>query len=43
MAFEDKSQKPLFIEFMKRMLRQVRGNSCLIADGHPEYDKQRGL
>lgn len=37
MVFEGKFQNPVFIEFMKRMLKQVEGNIYLIVDGHPVH------
>lgn len=32
--FEGKFRNPVFIEFMRRTLRQVKGRICLILDGH---------
>jgi transposase len=32
-----KFRNPAFIEFMRRMLRQVKGRICLIVDGHPVH------
>lgn len=37
MVFEGKFQNPVFIEFMKRMLRQVKEKIYLIVDGHPVH------
>lgn len=37
MVFEGKFQNPVFIEFMKRMLKQVEGKIYLIVDGHPVH------
>ena len=37
MVFEGKFQNPVFIEFMKRMLKQVKGKIYLIVDGHPVH------
>lgn len=37
MVFEGKFQNPVFIEFMKRMLKQVQGKIYLIVDGHPVH------
>ncbi|MDO8479526.1 MAG: IS630 family transposase [Candidatus Rokubacteria bacterium] len=37
MVFEGKFRNPVFIEFMRRMLRQVTGRICLIVDGHPVH------
>jgi transposase len=37
MLFQGKFQNPLFIEFMKRLLRQVKGKLYLIVDGHPVH------
>ncbi|WP_370284146.1 hypothetical protein [Ramlibacter sp. WS9] len=35
MVFEGKFRAPLFVEFLRRLLRQVEGKICLIVDGHP--------
>lgn len=37
MVFRGKFQNPVFIEFMKRLLRQVKGKLYLIVDGHPVH------
>ena len=37
MVFEGKFQNPVFIEFIKRMLKQVKGKIYLIVDGHPVH------
>lgn len=37
MVFEGKFRNPVFIEFMRRLLRQVTGRICLIVDGHPVH------
>ena len=37
MVFEGKFQNPVFIEFMKRMLKQIKGKIYLIVDGHPVH------
>jgi transposase len=37
MVFQGKFQNPVFIEFMKRLLRQVEGKLYLIVDGHPVH------
>jgi transposase len=37
MVFEGKFQNPVFIEFMKRMLKQVKGKIYLIVDRHPVH------
>ena len=37
MVFEGKFQNSVFIEFMKRMLKQVKGKIFLIVDGHPVH------
>jgi transposase len=37
MVFEGKFQNPVFIEFMKRLLKQVKGKTYLIVDGHPVH------
>ena len=37
MVFQGKFQNPVFIEFMKRLLRQVKGKLYLIVDGHPVH------
>ena len=37
MVFEGKFQNPVFIEFMKRMLKQVQSKIYLIVDGHPVH------
>ena len=37
MVFQGKFQNPVFIEFMKRLLRQVQGKLYLIVDGHPVH------
>lgn len=37
MVFQGKFQNPVFIEFMKRLLKQVKGNIYLIVDGHPVH------
>ena len=37
MVFQGKFQTPVFIEFMKRLLRQVEGKLYLIVDGHPVH------
>lgn len=37
MVFEGKFQHPVFIEFLKRLLKQVKGKLYLIVDGHPVH------
>lgn len=37
MVFQGKFQNPVFIEFMRRMLKQVKGRIYLIVDGHPVH------
>jgi len=37
MVFTGKFQAPVFIEFMRRLLRQVKGRVYLIVDGHPVH------
>lgn len=37
MVFQGKFQNPVFIEFMKRLLRQVKDKLYLIVDGHPVH------
>jgi hypothetical protein len=37
MVFEGKFRNPVFIEFMRRLLRQVTGRICRIVDGHPVH------
>ncbi|MFN7863656.1 MAG: transposase, partial [Curvibacter sp.] len=37
MVFEGKFQNPVFIDFMRRLLRQVKGKLYLIVDGHPVH------
>ena len=37
MVFEGKFQNPVFIEFMRRLLRQTTGKLYLIVDGHPVH------
>lgn len=37
MVFEGKFQNPVFIEFMKRMLKHIKGKIYLIVDGHPVH------
>ena len=37
MVFEGKFQNSVFIEFIKRMLKQVKGKIYLIVDGHPVH------
>ena len=37
MVFEGKFQNPVFIEFMRRMLKQVKRKIYLIVDGHPVH------
>lgn len=37
MVFQGKFQNPVFIEFMRRMLKQVRGRIYFIVDGHPVH------
>ena len=37
MVFEGKFKNPVFIEFMKRLLRQIEGKIWLIVDGHPVH------
>ena len=37
MVFQGKFQNPVFIEFMKRLLRQIKGKLYLIVDGHPVH------
>ena len=37
MVFEGKFQNPVFLEFMRRPLRQVRGKLYLTVDGHPVH------
>lgn len=37
MVFQGKFQNPVFIAFMQRLLRQVKGKLYLIVDGHPVH------
>jgi len=37
MVFTGKFQAPVFIEFMRRLLKQVKGKVYLIVDGHPVH------
>jgi len=37
MVFQGKFHNPVFIEFMKRLLRQAKGRLYLIVDGHPVH------
>lgn len=37
MVFEGRFQNPVFIAFMKRLLKQVKGRIYLIVDGHPVH------
>jgi transposase len=37
MVFEGRFQNPVFIEFMRRLLRQTTGKLYLIVDGHPVH------
>ncbi len=37
MVFQGKFQNPLFIEFMRRLLRQAKSKLYLIVDGHPVH------
>ena len=37
MVFQGKFQNPVFIEFMKRLLPQVRGRLYLVVDDHPVH------
>lgn len=37
MVFERKFQNPVFIEFMNRILKQVKGNIYLAVNGHPVH------
>lgn len=37
MVFQGKFAAPLFVEFMKRLLKQVDGRLYLIVDGHPVH------
>ena len=37
MVFTGKFQAPVFVEFMRRMLKQVKGKIYLIVDGHPVH------
>ena len=37
MVFQGKFHNPVFIEFMKRLLRQAKGKLYLIVDGHPVH------
>jgi hypothetical protein len=37
MVFEGKFRAPLFVEFLRRLLKQVQGKVCLIVDGHPVH------
>lgn len=37
MVFEGKFRAPLFVEFLRRLLKQVEGKICLIVDGHPVH------
>lgn len=37
MVFEGKFQNPVFIEFMRRLLKQAKGKLYLIVDGHPVH------
>ena len=36
-VFQGKFQNPVFIDFMKRMLKQAKGKIYLIVDGHPVH------
>ena len=36
-VFQGKFQNPVFVEFMKRLLRQAPGKLYLIVDGHPVH------
>lgn len=37
MVFTGKFQAPVFVEFLRRLLRQVKGRVYLIVDGHPVH------
>lgn len=37
MVFQRKFQNPVFVEFLKRLLRQAEGKLYLIVDGHPVH------
>lgn len=37
MVLEGKFRAPLFVEFLRRLLKQVEGKICLIVDGHPVH------
>ena len=37
MVFQGKFQNPVFLDFMKRLLRQATGKLYLIVDGHPVH------
>ncbi|SRR6266404_680694 len=37
MVFKEKFEASVFVEFMKRLLKQVNGRLCLIVDGHPVH------
>lgn len=37
MVFQGKFQNPVFVEFLKRLLRQAKGKLYLIVDGHPVH------
>lgn len=37
MVFQGKFQAPVFLEFLKRLLKQVKGKLYLIVDGHPVH------
>jgi transposase len=37
MVFTGKFQAPVFVEFMRRLLKQVKGKVYLIVDGHPVH------
>lgn len=36
-VFTGKFQAPLFVEFMRRLLKQIKGKVYLIVDGHPVH------
>ena len=37
MVFQGKFNAPVFVQFMKRLLKQAQGRVCLIVDGHPVH------
>lgn len=37
MVFEGKFKAPVFVDFLRRLLKQVQGKVFLIVDGHPVH------